>query len=134
MMFVCLRPALVRGDCVNIAPPIVKSLTPRDVMARYDLVFTATVIQSAPYSAHTLFDVDRVWKGDLHRYTSLLIPSVTPLWARPGQRYLMLMWVCHECAGPKPIYDVACTGGLDVEDGDVQNLLKRLGAGRRPRV
>jgi hypothetical protein len=101
------------------------------MIARYDLVFTGKVIQSAPYSVHTVFEIDRVWKGNLRRFTSLLIPTVTQ-WVRPGQRYLMLMWLCHDCAGPKPIYDVVCSDRMDVADGDVQNLLKRLGAGRRP--
>ena len=121
-----------RADCSDTVGSNAKLLRPQQVLARYDLVFTGKVIRGAPYSAETLFEVDRVWKGTLYRHASLLIAAVDRQWAKAGHTYLMLLWECRDCVGRRLIYEVGCTGGMDTENDDALNLLRQLGRAKPP--
>jgi len=121
-----------RGDCSDTDVSNATSLTRQHVMARYDFVFTGKVIRAAPYSSETLFEVDRVWKGALHRHASFLIAAVATQWAQAGHTYLMLLRQCRNCVGKQVIYEVDCSGGMDVENEDALNLLKQLGRAKPP--
>jgi hypothetical protein len=131
MIVVAAIGARPTAECVGV--PGARALTIRQLMAQHDFVFTGNVIQSAPYSSDTLFEVDRVWKGRLHRHASFLIAAVGPQWAKPGHTYLMLLWQCRDCVGKRLIYEVGCRGGMDIENEETQTILKQLGPGKPPR-
>src|SRR5262245_66058484 len=63
-------PSAAHAECVKTWK------TARDVQRNSTLVFSGTVIKTAD-SVETTFEVDRVWKGDVRRRTSLtLLPGI----------------------------------------------------------
>ena len=60
-------PAFAHAECVALWK------TARDAQRGSTLVFSGTVIKSAEDLVGTTFDVDRVWKGEVRRRTTLTL-------------------------------------------------------------
>ena len=134
-MFVTLiLPTLAHAECVALWH------TARDAQRISKLVFSGTVVKT-DNAVEITFDVDRVWKGDVRRRTTLTlftgIESHGASYFKEGTAYLVFANVL-----PKILRDDA---GLDTRIleisqcsptrplSEAQEFLKQLGRGRAPR-
>jgi hypothetical protein len=138
MVMALAIPAFAHADCVALWK------TARDAERTSTLVFSGTVIKSSPDVLQTSFQVDRVWKGDVRRQTTLtLYPGIDSHGAsyfQEGMAYLVFaqqlrMYVRAEVnvTSPEtPVFEIsACSPTRPV--ADAQDLVKQLGRGRSPR-
>jgi hypothetical protein len=138
MVMALAIPSFAHGECVKLWK------TARDVQRASALVFSGTVINSSSDGLQTLFQVDRVWKGEVRQQTILTmypgIDSRDSSYFKEGMAYLvfaqqlrMFLRQHVEATSPEtPVFEVsACfpTGPLD----DAQEYVKQLGRGRSPR-
>lgn len=114
--------------------------TARDVQRNSTLVFSGTVIKTAD-SVETTFEVDRVWKGDVRRRTTLtLLPGIDSHGAsyfKERTAYLVFArelpkLVRTDTPQDTPLFEISqCfpTGPL----ADAKEFVDQLGRGRPPR-
>lgn len=137
-------PLVAHAECVSVTLP--KGQRYAGPVAKPTLVFSGTVTAADSEKYTVSFIVDRVWTGQLHRNTTIVVaPVVEGAQAtsfQTGEAYLVTAY--------SPIYvfsanDVAATGvaagtlgvAFGCGDGpvplaDAKELLKSLGRGRAP--
>jgi hypothetical protein len=131
-------PSVAHAECVALWK------TARDAQRGSTLVFSGTVIKSSPDVLQTSFHVDRVWKGDVRRQTTLTLypgmESHSASYFKEGTAYLVFaeqlrMWVRSDVSVTSPETPVFEIGGCNPTRplADAQDLQKQLGRGRSPR-
>jgi hypothetical protein len=127
-------PTFAHAECVKLWK------TARDVQRNSTLVFSGTVIKTAD-SVEATFEVDRVWKGDVRRRTTLtLLPGIDSHGAsyfKEGTAYLVFARVLPklvrtDTAQDTPLFEISqCFPTRPLSDA--QEFVDQLGRGRPPR-
>jgi hypothetical protein len=127
-------PSDAHAECVKLWK------TARDVQRNSTLVFSGTVIKTAE-SVEATFEVDRVWKGDVRRRTTLtLSPGIDSHGAsyfKEGTAYLVFARVLPklvrtDTAQDTPLFEISqCFPTRPL--ADAQEFVDQLGRGRPPR-
>ena len=114
--------------------------TARDVQRNSTLVFSGTVVKTAD-SVEATFEVDRVWKGDVRRRTTLtLLPGIDSHGAsyfKEGTAYLVFASVLPkllrtDTAQDTPFYEISqCYPTRPL--ADAKEFVDQLGRGQAPR-
>jgi hypothetical protein len=106
-----------------------------------DVVFSGTVISGGSPDPETTFEIDRVWKGDLQRKTTMLVmPGLEDVQFRKGITYLVfarfLKMFRLEQVGFAPVilplYEVSSCSPTRVLS-DAQEFVERLGPANAPK-
>ena len=128
-------PAFAHAECAALWK------TARDAQRGSTLVFSGTVIKSAEDLVETTFDVDRVWKGDVRRRTTLTLyhglESHGVSYFKEGMAYLVFASVMPKLVRTDdgrdtPIFEIS--GSSPTRPlSDAQELVNQLGRGRAPR-
>jgi hypothetical protein len=128
-------PVFAHAECV--AQP----KTARDAQRGSTLVFSGTVIKSAVDLLETTFEVDRVWKGEVRRRTTLtLYPGLEShgvSYFKEGMAYLVFASVMPRLVRTDdgrdtPIFEIGgCSPTRPLSDA--QELVKQLGRAKPPR-
>jgi hypothetical protein len=128
-------PAFANAECVALWK------TARDAQRGSTLVFSGTVIKSAEDLLETTFDVDRVWKGEVRRRTTLtLYPGLEShgvSYFKEGMAYLVFASVMPRLVRTDdgrdtPIFEIGgCSPTRPLSDA--QELVKQLGRAKPPR-
>jgi hypothetical protein len=134
VVLVLALPSDAHSECVKAWK------TARDVQRNSTLVFSGTVIKTAD-SVETTFEVDRVWKGDVRRRTTLtLLPGIDSHGAsyfKEGTAYLVFAQVLPklvrtDTAQDTPLFEISqCFPTRPL--ADAQEFVDQLGRGRPPR-
>jgi hypothetical protein len=128
-------PAFAHAECVVLWK------TAGDAQRGSTLVFSGTVIKSAEDSLETTFDVDRVWKGEVRRRTTLTLYSGLEShgvsYFKEGMAYLVFASVMPKLVRTDdgrdtPIFEIGgCSPTRPLSDA--QEFVKQLGRARPPR-
>ena len=126
-------PTVAHAECVALWK------TSRDAQRGSTLVFSGTVIKSAPELSETSFEVDRVWKGDVRRRTTLTLyaglDSHRVSYFKEGTAYLVFASVMRRLVrlGPDtPVFEISeCSPTRPL--AEAQELVNQLGRGKPPR-
>ena len=127
-------PPLSHADCVALWK------TARDAQRLSTVVFSGTVVKTDG-SLETSFEVDRVWKGDVRRRTTLtLFPGIESYGAssfKEGGAYLvfaraMNRLVRTDDGQDTPVFEISvCSGTRPLSKA--QELVNQLGRAKPPR-
>ena len=128
-------PSVAHAECAALWK------TARDAQRGSTLVFSGTVLKSAEDLLETTFEVDRVWKGEVRRRTTLtLYPGLEShgvSYFREGMAYLVFASVMPRLVRTDdgqdtPIFEISgCSPTRPLSDA--QELVNQLGRGRAPR-
>ena len=131
-------PSTAQAECVALWK------TARDAQRGSTLVFSGTVIKSSTDSLETSFEIDRVWKGQVRRQTTLTLysgmESRGASYFKEGMAYLvfaeqMRMWIRADSGQPArpdtPVFEISgCSPTRPLSDA--QDFVKQLGRSTPP--
>jgi hypothetical protein len=127
-------PSFAHAECVALWK------TARDAQRLSTLVFSGTVIRTDG-TLETSFEVNRVWKGDVRRRTTLTLfhglESYGASYFKEGAAYLvfasaMSKLVRTDDGQDTPVFEISvCSGTRPLSEA--QELVNQLGRGKPPR-
>lgn len=123
-VFVTICSSRVNAECFRLWKDA------RDALHGSDFVFTGTVLSRGWV---TTFDVDRVWKGKLKRYTTLAFVGGEDRWEfKQGKAYLVFADRLCCTQSKEPVYTASeCSPTALLAQAD--KSISILGSGKPPR-